>query len=476
MKTFKRFTSELNETALNGKELSKYQWRIDLFLTKMKKGEKFELIDGSTVQVKNDEETRDIIASGTFPKGFKVTTTDGTEIALSQFQKNAEFGGSAGAGGKLKGADWEQVICCAFNMASKKVDPEEAKSLAGMDKWKSKYDAHLETGAKIVLNTFGKKPSGIMEHYGAGSSDLSQGWDKYFIKMTGKSASASTKTPKTDMYIGKEHISLKKAGGSQLMSGGVGETLATLGFAYDNIPSKTKTKEFDKAWKKLSKKIEKEYVSVNLPKGATIGSLKGKIKKGKKSGILDTVKKAIQDNNEMTDAIRTILEAPDAKKQVVHEAMTGRSKFAEKLPKANYFMIFDEGGGGSYIKINNSLVNKYTSKTEFNISFKASGAGGSAWTALKGIFKEENELYDDPLDKMIDESFHEAECELLSEGFMDRVKGGVAKFKQSTLIKFISIGLKKLWNKIKEWVAKGIEFILGLLGKQMIATSPTINF
>ena len=73
---------------------------------------------------------------------------------------------------------------------------------------------------------------------------------------------------------------------------------------------------------------------------------------------------------------------------------------------------------------------------------------------------------------MIDESFHEAECELLSEGFVDRV----AKFKQSTLIKFISIGLKKLWNKLKEWVAKGIEFILGLLGKQMIATSPTINF
>ena len=34
-----------------------------------------------------------------------------------------------------------------------------------------------------------------------------------------------------------KNISLKKYGGSQLMSGGQAETLATLGFAYDKAPS-----------------------------------------------------------------------------------------------------------------------------------------------------------------------------------------------------------------------------------------------
>ena len=50
------------------------------------------------------------------------------------------------------------------------------------------------------------------------------------------------------MMLSGKNISLKKYGGSQLMSGGKPETLATLGFAYDNISPSIKTEAFDKAW------------------------------------------------------------------------------------------------------------------------------------------------------------------------------------------------------------------------------------
>ena len=49
-----------------------------------------------------------------------------------------------------------------------------------------------------------------MKHFGSGMNNLTPKWEKYFVDTTGKKASASTKTPKTDMYIGNQHISLKK--------------------------------------------------------------------------------------------------------------------------------------------------------------------------------------------------------------------------------------------------------------------------
>ena len=97
-----------------------------------------------------------------------------------------------------------------------------------------------------------------MEHFGSGSAKLNPRWDKYFIDATGKSAPSTTRIPKTDMYIGNQHISLKKAGGSQLMSGGKAESLATLAHVYDKIPSSVKTKEFNQAWRTLGTRHQPE--------------------------------------------------------------------------------------------------------------------------------------------------------------------------------------------------------------------------
>ena len=105
---------------------------------------------------------------------------------------------------------------------------EEESKIKGEVDWKEKLNSSLESGYKIVENSFGNDPSGVMKHYGQGSGTLTKEWDNYFIKMTGKSASSPTKTPKTDMILGSANISLKKYGGSQLMSGSAAESIATL--------------------------------------------------------------------------------------------------------------------------------------------------------------------------------------------------------------------------------------------------------
>lgn len=362
---------------------------------------------------------------------------------------------------KVSGAQWESIIVVAYNRLVYGISKDEAIKKGEVSNWQPKFDAALEIAYEIVENAFGS-PSGTMKHFGAGSVDLTKEWDDYFIKMTGKKATHTTKTPKTDMYIGSEHISLKKAGGSQLMSGGKSETLATLAFAYDQMPSSIKTKEFEKGWKKLSKRIEKEFVSFKLPAKTSITTLKRDIKNGKTGGIIDKVKSVISNASEMTESINNILENPIAKMEVVQEAMTGRNKFADPLGAATHMMKFDEKGNGSYISIDKSLVKKYASNTSFSVSFKSSRSG--SWIALKGIYSESTDL-----ETIIEEScIKELDEMMLNEGI-------VSIMKDNFIVKFISGIIKRIWKKIKEYALKGLFYITQLFQISMTVNSPTIK-
>jgi hypothetical protein len=371
------------------------------------------------------------------------------------------------------GAQWEKIICVAYNMKSKSVAKAKAIELAGIDKWDPRFNAFLTQAKKLVNNAFGR-PSGVMEHFGSGSASLSRGWNKYFIQTTGKDASAATKTPKTDMYIGRQHISLKKVGGSQLMSGGKAETLATLAYAYDRAPNKVKTKEMDKAWSAMSKQIENQYIKTQLPKGKTIGDVKKDIKTGTLSSLESAsfttlIKNTLQKNNAMTDAINIILQKDEIRQAVVREAMTGRDKFSTRLARASHMMVFSPAGSAEYKAINKSLVSTYASQTTFNISFKTAGTGKGAWTALKAIYSDE---YEGPsLDNIINESIEESDNEMLLEGFFDFFRKGGAIVK-----KWISIVLGKIWNKIKSIFAKGLGYGLQILGLSLDANNPIVSY
>jgi hypothetical protein len=402
----------------------------------------------------------------------KIQSAFGKSLTALAIDKSLN-GFAKGGSDAPSGADWEKIICCAYNMLSKKVDQENAIRLAKIDEWKPSFNNYLSVGLGIVKSSFGKTPKGVMEHYGASTADLTKEWDSYFISTTGSSASGPTKTPKTDMYIGSQHISLKKEGGSQLMSGGKAETLATLAFAYANTPKKIKTTAFDKSWNSLIKQIEKEFITINLPAGKTIDTFKKEAQMNVKDKLVNVVKTALIQQDAMTKAIREILNTPEVNRQVVFEAMTGKNKFSENLPIATHMMKFSDIGKGEYKLIDEKLVSYYASKTKFNISFKTSGVGGRSWTALKGIVSEEKEFNFSTLDNLIEESYEETTQKLITEGILDRV-GGAIKKGVSFLKSFVTRMLSNLWEKIKSIIVDTLEGFQNLFGVRMSVNNPFI--
>jgi hypothetical protein len=368
---------------------------------------------------------------------------------------------------KPSGAEWESIICVAYNMASKGIDKNKSIAMAETN-WKSeKFDPWFKVGQQIVENSFGKKPSGIMKHFGSSSAELTKEWESYFIKTTGKKATAPTKTPKTDMYIGNQHVSLKKYGGSQLMSGGKAETLATFAHAYANIPKSVKNKTLDASWNKLQAQIEKEFISFSLPAGGQITDYKNAIKAGVKDKMTLWVKDRLQNQTMMTEALRELLSTPEVNLEVVREAMTGNKKFGEPLPIATHIMKFDEDGKSDYIKIDNKYTAKVASKTQFNISFKSSGTGKQAWTATKGVFNESYEA------DLIESAWDYALS--LNEGLFDKITSGV---KQG--VDFLKNVLKKMlnfiWDKVRNLLSSGIDYVQSILGVTMEANDPMVNY
>jgi len=364
-------------------------------------------------------------------------------------------------GKKPKGAEFENIICAAYNIKSLRQDKQKAIKSAETN-WKPLYDDWLEVGDKIVKNSFGR-PSGTMKHFGSGNAPLNPKWDSYFIQTTGKPAGGSTKTPKTDMYIGKQNISLKKYGGSQLMSGGKAETLATLAAAYDNLSDSVKSKALNESWNSLTDEIEKDFISFKLPAGGQITDFKRAIKDGVDDDLTNWVKERLQKQTAMTQSLQDLLNTKEINREVVREAMTGNQKFKDQLPKATHILKFDEQGKSDYVQINDKYVDYVASQTSFNISFKTSGTGGSAWTATKGIFKEAFE--------------HAYEEELLHEGLFDKVVAGVksgVQFLKNILKKMLSY----IWNKVKTLLVSGIDKVQEILGIRLDVSNgnPKVKF
>jgi hypothetical protein len=417
--------------------------------------------------------------------------TYGKSLSALKISKNDNgFSGGRGGSKEPTGAEWEVIICAAYNMKSQGVDKAEAIKNAGQINaggddvemiWKDKYDDYLEKGLEVVDNAFGT-PSGTMKHYGSGVAELTNDWNQYFQKATGRDAHASTKTPKTDMYIGTQHISLKKQGGSQLMSGGKGETLATLGFAYDKYKKDPSyNKDLDAAWNGITKDITDHFFkkSVDLPAGMTTTDLK----KGKSTVELQSlIKEKMLGNTELTEKLQDLFETQELKREVVHEAMTGRSKFKTKLAKSTHMMIFNDGGYGKFYPIDDSVINHYTSKTNFNVSFKSSGSGGKAWIGLKGIFKEEV-LNTTELDNIIEWAIEDTDSKMLEEGFRSFIKraGGKIKDVSRKLLnqfkEWIMKVLYKIWSKIKRILTSSIKDFQDILGVKMVVRSdPFITY
>lgn len=399
------------------------------------------------------------------------------DITVAKTVLSTGQGSVNSTGGTLRGAEWEVIICVAYNMKSQGVSKNEAIALAEA-KWKPDYESAMDMGHKMVENAFGKNPKGVMKHFGSDNVNLTKEWDQFFLDATGSSAPTPTRTPKTDMYIGNQRISLKKDGGSQLMSGGIAEALATLHFTYEQIPSKIKTKEFDKAFNQLTEDVANKFTKLPVEKGKNVTSYKKEIRAGIQSKVHDEVSRILEEHSAMQDAVRDIFYSLEARKAIAYESMTGKSKFEENIAKATHIMVFDPvTAKASYKIIDDKLVTEVARQIEFQINFKTGGGGSKPYTNLRITIPKVPKI----LKHLLEDSFKETEDQFLSEGIdpfsLDVINEGILGNIKNKLKDFFKKFVSTVLNKIKALFIKSYNMISQFTNKKIsIRKDPKVTW
>lgn len=171
------------------------------------------------------------------------------------------------------------------------------------------------------------------------------------------------RTPKTDIISDNYRISLKKAGGSQLMSGLQHEAMATLIAVASQLKSSNKIKVL----------INKMFAQ---PWASRVDS------KNK-----EEIKKIQEFNRDLTAQLQTLFNNKTFRKAVFTEAATGRLKFGENSRAcADHVLIWDDVNAG---KCEFFKIDDYVNHVEKNAStlINIKSANDKASTALRIITK-----------------------------------------------------------------------------------------
>ena len=221
--------------------------------------------------------------------------------------------------------------------------------------------AALDAGvsiAKKIASHFGNK-NAKAEQYGRAKSSLTSFWKSY---------GATDTTPKTDILIGKQRLSLK-IGLAQLMSGGQAESLATFYAALKTTP-KLKS---DPQFKKVNKIFESFVKSTLAP-----GQLRPIIKKGN-NPVVNAAEKAHKDC--MKELGMLFEKSPDFQIAFAREAMSGYEKYGSDSNSAAEYMVV-ASADGKKVSIHSvdddAYCQKIASKMRLQARFKTSGQTAKA--------------------------------------------------------------------------------------------------
>ena len=403
---------------------------------------------------------------------------DGEQFTIKQIVKNKMFGGE-GSSGEPKGADWEDIITHHFNVlvGQEGFDPKATKAV------EEKWDDFDEIGKKIAENFKSQGITKPMVQYGAGKSksNLSSFWQNPAQGVKG----GTDGTPKTDMYTSNYQISLKKAGGSQLASGGQGETLATFYAALQHFSTISKEGKavIDEVIKEIKDNFEK--LSTNYSKGDLEKIAKDKKKQGKLS---NTDKTALTQyitteefhkdfNKEIIPKLNSITDAKEFKEWFIFEAMSGYSKFKENRAVASVCMEFsaDNGDVTKFIEVApKGLISGISGSPSVSGKIKsiASGAkiyaawkssGGNPYSVLRVSSYGEDENFDEmTLRGCIRKTIHE---DKISQAFLREEDGQLDEFK------FIG----RAFDRIKKMGKNAILWVKNLITKIMKAVTQALN-
>lgn len=365
---------------------------------------------------------------------------------------------SKSSGGKIppKGEDWESLIAVAYNNKKKGKEWNRAEKF-----WKE-----YSSQAKVIANKLSDiLTANTLEQTGDSTSPLRSDWE------------GVDNTPKTDLYGGKlERISLKKAGGSQLTSGGPKEIVATFKAAARTIGEESVPDALLKFINTLEDKMAKLQYKGTVEKLRSIKSSGRKLTPEEEKAIaqLDQLDAT---HIELTSDLKYFFETDKLFKKIFcFEAATGTSKFADEKPIANLLIEFDPDNG-SITKnfpintIDDAEVLANSSKFYFN--FKSSGGRASTVLRTGKLPKKEKVLDGYGASPKSQSKFNNIET--LSEIVISEMSKVNPKLSES-IAKTVSNGggqlnewdmLVRLFDKLKEFSPKVINKVKSIYNNIM---------
>jgi hypothetical protein len=291
----------------------------------------------------------------------------------SKIEKAANGFGKPSSG-EPSGEDWESLITVAVNKINKSSKWNQGAEWARAEKFWADYESQSMKLGNAFITAFKLKN---LEQLGASTLPTNPEWK------------GINKTPKTDLISGKKKISLKKAGGSQLMSAGTAEAISTFEAAM-GMYSIDRTGRINV--NKVMDDIEKKMGQMST--ATTIGRLEKLRDSGKKLSKVD--KDAIEEMeglqlnaDYLNKKLDSLFKDQTFKEYFSWEASTGQTKFnvsGSEDAISNLLVVFSETGS-----IKNSLLLDSPSKAgkiiasqnSFYVSFKTGGSKSKPYLSLR---------------------------------------------------------------------------------------------
>ena len=427
----------ITEAPLSRGQLAKNPVRVQNFIKKVNKGTPFDLVDGGEVVLHKDMakgvQTADDIPS-------KVKDVDGNILAWNKLEKTADFGGQ-GSSGEPSGAEWEALIAVGVNRAVQGKDWR-----LGSDEWQS-------------IEKF-------WDNYGEFADKLGEEFKKRYklkgLKQLGASTAATHKewpgndrTPKTDIIStdGKVHISLKKSGGSQLMSGQNLETLGTFNAAlatYSGENPRGIIKLMNDIEKKMGKMATNDSIT-SLKKLRSSGDKLSPADQAKISEFesLDTVAK------DLTAQMQKVFSGIPFKSHFCWEAATGAYKFQPSPDAvATHVVTFDPSGNieADLVLDKISTAGAYLAKkNNFYVSFKGGGKPALV-TRTTGVKESFADIIRDECSEFLTEEMQQLDEFALFDRLKKRARGvsDAIKNKAGEILDRVMARVSQAFNAMKK--------------------------
>jgi hypothetical protein len=374
---------------------------------------------------------------------------------------------SGASGVTPAGEDWEALIVVAHNNKFEGPEWERAEKF---------WESYGEAAQKIAKDFKSKLKQKKLKQFGSSRATLNTEW-------RGKNS-----TPKTDIIGNNVNISLKKKGGSQVLSGAKQEVISTF-FAASKYVSKNETKMLQDFIDMLEEKMKTLYYD------GTVTNLKDKIATGeltpKKNPVVKEYEKMVLDIKELTKMLNDeIFNSEKFKLAFTFEAATGTSKFSSKEAVADTLVGFDADNGvvSKILTIKKIEDAKpIADATKFYFSFKSTGKNPmiamrgqigeskrkTKVTTLSEILVSEFGKFNKELGEGIEETLmSEAsninELNILNNltNFIEKIPGAVkgVKDKFVDIVKSIFKKISEAFDSIKKMGAKIIDGLMDFFG------------